>query len=157
PRAPAGRSCFAERAGVLMKLSHAMIRRALPWMTLFAALTAQAADAPPAAATHAPSAAPKAHESLLSCMDPAVLPGNDFNAYASGGWLKATEIPADRAYWGTGSIVAERTLQRTQSLLEQAAKDAAAGSEARKIGDYYASFMDEAGIEKKGLEPLQRH
>ena len=91
----------------------------------------------------------------MSGMDPAVLPGNDFNEYANGGWLKATEIPADRAYYGTGSIVAELTLQRTQGLLQQALT-APPGSEARKVGDYYASFMDEATIEKQGLEPLQR-
>jgi putative endopeptidase len=130
-----------------MNVSNSMTRRALCCLPLMVLLTA------PASATPAPSA----QKSLLSGMDATVLPGDDFNAYANGEWLKGTEIPADRAYWGTGSIVAERTLQRTRSLLEQAASDAPAGTEARKIGDYYASFMDEAGIEKKGLQPLQLH
>ena len=99
--------------------------------------------------------APAAQDSELSGMDPAVVPGNDFFRYASGGWLKSTEIPADRAYYGTGSIVAELTLQRLHALLEEAAAQAPAGSEARRIGDYYASFMDEATIERQGLQPLQ--
>ena len=139
-----------------MNATHPMRLRTLCWMAPLVLLAAPATYAaapagPGAAALHA---APAEKESLVSGMDPAVLPGNDFNEYANGAWLKATQIPADRAYYGTGSIVAELTLQRTQGLLEQAAT-APAGSEARKIGDYYASFMDEATIEQKGLQPLQ--
>jgi putative endopeptidase len=118
----------------------------LCWLPLVALL------AVPAAEGAASSAGPK---SLLSGMDPAVLPGNDFNAYANGEWLKTTEIPPDRSYYGAGSMVAELTLQRTRSLLEQAASSPPGSPEARQIGDYYASFMDEAGIERKGLQPLQ--
>ena len=95
------------------------------------------------------TAAFAADTSELSGMDPAVVPGNDFFRYANGEWMKTTEIPADRAYYGTGSIVAELTLQRLHSLLEEAAAHAAPGSEAHRIGDYYASFMDEAAIEQK--------
>jgi putative endopeptidase len=101
------------------------------------------------------TAAFAADTSELSGMDPAVVPGNDFFRYANGEWMKTTEIPADRAYYGTGSIVAELTLQRLHSLLEEAAAHAAPGSEAHRIGAYYASFMDEAAIEQKGLQPLQ--
>ncbi len=95
-----------------------------------------------------------AQQSLLSGMDAAVVPGNDFFRYANGQWLRSTEIPPDRSQYGTTSVMAELTLQRTQSLLQQA-RSAPAGSEARKVGDYYATFMDEAGIEQKGLRPLQ--
>jgi putative endopeptidase len=87
-------------------------------------------------------------------MDLSVLPGNDFFRYANGDWLKTTEIPADRSNYGTFGIVGERTLQRTDALLKEAA-GAAAGSEARKLGDYYATFMDEAAIEAAGAGPLQ--
>ena len=87
-------------------------------------------------------------------MDLSVLPGNDFFRYANGGWLKTTEIPADRSNYGTFAIVGERTLQRTNDLL-QGASAAAAGSEARKLGDYYATFMDEAAIEAAGVGPLR--
>jgi putative endopeptidase len=91
----------------------------------------------------------------LAAIDRAVAPGDDFFAYANGAWLKSTEIPADRSSWGTGGIVQERTAKRTAELVAEAAKqNAAPGTDARKVGDYYASFMDEAAIETKGLEPL---
>src|SRR6185437_4192560 len=156
PWATPGRPSFAERAGVLMNATHSSRLRTLCWMAAFVLLAAPAARAaapasPGAAASHKASGA---KESLVSGMDPSVLPGNDFNEYANGAWLRATQIPADRAYYGTGSMVAELTLQRTRGLLEQAGTPPA-GSEARKVGDYYASFMDEATIKKRGLEPLQ--
>ncbi|HEY0766554.1 MAG TPA: M13 family metallopeptidase, partial [Steroidobacteraceae bacterium] len=71
-----------------------------------------------------------------------------------GAWIKASEIPPDRSSYGTAAQLVELTRQRTADLIRNAASGAA-GSEAHKIGDYYASFMDEAGIEKKGLEPLR--
>jgi len=89
-------------------------------------------------------------------MDPAVAPGDDFSAYANGGWIKSTEIPPDRSSWGVFGVVAERTAKRTSDLVAEAAHgDAPEGSDARKIGDYYNTFMDEAGIEAQGLAPLQ--
>ncbi|MBZ5585523.1 MAG: M13 family metallopeptidase [Acidobacteriia bacterium] len=89
-------------------------------------------------------------------MDPSVAPGEDFNAYTNGGWLKATPIPADKASYGAGSILADETRKRTQALIQESAQPgAAAGGESRKIGDFYASFMDEAGIESKGIAPLK--
>jgi putative endopeptidase len=70
--------------------------------------------------------------------------------------MKTTEIPADRAANGPDAILADLTSQRTADLIQEAAKSAPpAGSEARKVGDYYASYMDEAGIEAKGLAPLR--
>jgi putative endopeptidase len=92
----------------------------------------------------------------LTGMDPATLPGNDFFVYANGGWLKATEIPADRASYGTGQILADLTERRLNDLLRQiAAQGGPGGSEAQQLADYYASFMDEAAIEAKGSQPLQ--
>src|SRR5947209_5616820 len=92
----------------------------------------------------------------LEGLDRSVAPGDDFFAFANGGWMKTTEIPPDRSTWGTGGILSELTAKRTADLIAETAKTAApAGSDARKIGDYYASFMDEAGIEAKGLAPLQ--
>jgi predicted metalloendopeptidase len=88
-------------------------------------------------------------------MDPAVAPGVDFFAYANGTWLKRTSIPPDRASYGTGAVVSELTKERTVELIRNAAKtSSSAGSELRKVGDYYASFMDEAAIEAAGLRPL---
>ncbi len=92
----------------------------------------------------------------LAGIDRTVLPGDDFFAFANGAWSKRTDIPADRSSWGTGGILAEQTARRTADLIAEAAKqNAPAGSDARKVGDYYASFMDEAGIEARGLEPLR--
>jgi predicted metalloendopeptidase len=88
-------------------------------------------------------------------MDPQTKPGNDFFTYANGGWLKTHEIPPDRSSYGAGALVQELTAKRTSDLIAEAAKSAAAGSEAQKIGDYYASFLDTAAIDAKGLAPLQ--
>lgn len=89
-------------------------------------------------------------------MDRAVAPGDDFFGFANGAWSKATEIPPDVAAWGTGAALVEETNKRTRGLLEQAAADPApAGSEVRKVGDYFATFMDEAAIEAKGSTPLK--
>jgi putative endopeptidase len=89
-------------------------------------------------------------------MDPAMTPGDDFFAYANGGWLKATEIPADRSSQNIFGVLSESAAKRTVALIEAAtAQKAPEGSEARKIGDYYASFMDEAAIEKLGAAPLK--
>jgi len=90
----------------------------------------------------------------LAGMDPSVAPGNDFFAYANGGWIKSHEIPPDRASYGTGAIVEELTAKRTAELIAEAAKDAPPGSDAKKIGDYYASYLDLAGIAAKGLAPI---
>ena len=87
-------------------------------------------------------------------IDRSVAPGDDFFRFANGAWLKATEIPPDRSSWGSGEELAELTLKRTADLIRHAGPSAAAGTEARKIGDYYTSFMDEATIERLGVKPL---
>src|SRR5437588_560462 len=121
-------------------------------LTVAAALAALTpAAGPPAAAS--PGSVP--HGLDLAGIDRAAAPGEDFFRYANGNWLKATEIPPDRSSYGTSAMLAELTTQRTVDLIRAAADGAAAGSEAAKIGDYYASFMDEAAIESKGLRPLE--
>ena len=105
-----------------------------------------AAVAPP---TPAPSSAID-----LAGMDKAVKPGDDFFAYANGTWFKTTEIPADRSSWGSGAITVEKTAKRVADLIKEA-MTAPEGSEARKVGDYYATYMDEAAVEKAGIAPLK--
>jgi putative endopeptidase len=83
-----------------------------------------------------------------------VAPGDDFFRYANGNWLAKTEIPSDRSSWGSGAELTELTLKRTNELIRAADASAAAGSEARKIGDYYASYLDAARIERLALTPL---
>ena len=102
-------------------------------------------------------AAPAASSAIdLAGIDRSVAPGDDFFAWANGSWMKSAEIPADRSSWGVGGILTELTAKRTADLIAEAAKsNAPAGSEARKIGDTYSTFLDEAAIEAKGLSPLQ--
>jgi putative endopeptidase len=99
--------------------------------------------------------APAAHGIDLAAIDRSVTPGDNFFAYANGIWLKTTEIPSDRSSYGIGPMLIELTDQRTAALIkETAGRRAPAGSEARKIGDYYSSYMDEAAIEAKGSKPI---
>ncbi len=103
-----------------------------------------------------PAASPALHGIDLAGIDRSVAPGDDFFAYANGAWIKSTEIPADRSSWGVSGMLVELTARRTADLIAEAARaQSPAGSDARKIGDTYASFMDEAAIEAKGLEPLK--
>ncbi len=89
-------------------------------------------------------------------MDPSVQPGDNFFSYANGTWLKQTPIPPDRSSYSTGAILLELTDRRVADLIQEAATaDPPAGSDLRKIGDYYTSFMDTAAIDAAGLQPLQ--
>ena len=89
-------------------------------------------------------------------MDKAVKAGDDFVAYTSGTYLKNLEIPADRSNYGMFTKLRDLSQDRTRQIIEDAAKVAAApGSNAQKVGDFYASFMDEAAIEAKGLAPIR--
>jgi predicted metalloendopeptidase len=102
------------------------------------------------------SAAASAHDIDQSAIDRSVAPGDDFFHYANGAWLKKTEIPPDRSSYGVWSVLFDRAQQRTREMMEHAASsNAAAGSDERKVGDYFATYMDEQAIEKKGLGPLQ--
>ncbi|WP_242352239.1 MULTISPECIES: M13 family metallopeptidase [Anaeromyxobacter] len=111
-----------------------------------------ASGSPPQAQT--PAAGP--HGVELAAMNPSVKPGDDFYEYANGGFMRTAEIPPDRASTGAFLRVFETVEARNRGIVEEAARgDAPAGTDARKIGDLYASFMDEAGLEAKGLEPLR--
>jgi predicted metalloendopeptidase len=88
-------------------------------------------------------------------MDPSANPRDDLYRYVNGGWLDRTEIPADRARWGAFDQLAEESLAALRAIIEEAAStEAPAGSEQRKIGDLYRSFMDEAALESLGIRPL---
>ena len=92
----------------------------------------------------------------LDFMDRAVKPGDDFYLYAAGNWEKTTEIPDDRSYYGLDTVIAERAEQDLREIAETAAaSNAAPGTNAQKVGDFYAAYMDEAAIEAKGLDPLR--
>ena len=99
---------------------------------------------------------PTTHHLDVAGMDKSVNPGDDFFAYSNGGWTKVTPIPADRAVFGVGGIVEEEVSKRTATLIRNAGKSKARqGSEANQVGTYYAAFMDEQAIERRGLRPLK--
>ncbi len=89
-------------------------------------------------------------------MNRAVKPGDDFNEYANGAWVRRTVIPGDHAYWGVWDVLDEQAQTQVRDILEEAGRaNAPSGSNLRKIGDYYAGFMDEAAVEAKGGAPLR--
>lgn len=80
----------------------------------------------------------------------------DFFQFANGTWLKNTEIPPTESRWGTFNMLADSNNALLKETLEAAARTKAKpGSDAQLIGDFYASCMDEAAIEKAGIEPLK--
>jgi putative endopeptidase len=134
------------------------MQRSTGWLlitALFCGCTAQQQPAP-AAQPAAQAPAEKTIGIDVAGIDKSVKPGDDFDAYANGGWRKAAEIPADRASTGTFLQVFEKAEKRNAELIQNVGKsNPAAGSNERKIADYYAAFMDEANIEKRGLSSLQ--
>lgn len=89
-------------------------------------------------------------------LDPSVKPWEDFYRYANGGWLDANPIPPEYSAWGAFHELHERNNAALRKELEAAAAktDAKPGSPEQLVGDFYASGMDEAAIEKAGIEPL---
>lgn len=89
-------------------------------------------------------------------MDLSVKPGDDFYKFVNGQWDAKTEIPADRSSWGGFAVLRDLSDQRTRAIIEESAKqNSPAGTVAQKVGDFYASFMDEAAIEARGMEPVK--
>jgi putative endopeptidase len=88
-------------------------------------------------------------------MDRSTMPGDNFFDYANGQWAQRTEIPADRSSYNSFAVLNDKAMTRTRAIIEESAANKKADGEARKIGDFYNAFMDEAAIEAKGLAPIQ--
>jgi endothelin-converting enzyme/putative endopeptidase len=104
------------------------------------------------------AAAPSGHEPALdvSSMDRSIDPCVDFFQYSCGGWIKKNPIPPDQSSWDTYSKMQDENRERLRGILETAARtDSKRDAAAQKIGDYYASCMDEKAIDAKGAQPLQ--
>jgi predicted metalloendopeptidase len=86
--------------------------------------------------------------------DKSVRPQDDLFRYVNGAWLRRTQIPPDESSWGAFQELRDRARENLRGLFEEARK-APAGSEARKVGDLYASYMDTAQIERAGLGSLE--
>jgi len=99
-----------------------------------------------------------AHGIAVADIDRSVKPGDNFYEYCTGEWMKRTEIPPDRAGVSVFSTLADISNKRTAGLIEEIAKsNAPTGTGTRKIADLYNAYMDESGIEAKGLSPLKSH
>ena len=121
-------------------------------MTMTRSLLACAAAC--ALLTAAPAAFAQAKSGVdLTSIDKSIKPGDDFWTYANDKWIKAHPIPADRSSYGITAVMVEEASKRTVDLIQDAAKGGQ--GDGQKVGDYYASYMDEAGIEAKGLTPLK--
>ena len=90
-------------------------------------------------------------------MDKTVEACDNFYRYAVGGWLKNNPIPAAYSSWGVDNIVEKNNYDILKNILETDAKNtnAAKNSDEQLIGDFYASCMDEAAINKAGAKPLK--
>ena len=118
---------------------------------LLAALSCAAAAA---AVSAAEPAAAALHEAW---MDKSVDPLRDFYQYANGGFMRDNPVPAAYSRWGQFDILNVKNQDFIHELLQSAAAStsAAPGSEARKIGDFYASGMDETAADQAGIAPLK--
>lgn len=106
---------------------------------------------------HLEAAKPEARSGIdKAANDAAVRPQDDLFRHINGKWLNETEIPAERAVYGSFVVLAEKAESDLRAIIEESANktDNAAGSEAQKVGDLFASFMNENLVEELGLTPI---
>lgn len=97
------------------------------------------------------------NDPIYKNIDPSVSPGEDFFQYANGTWLKNNPIPPAYSSWGIGNEVTEEIRDRLKKINEDALKaDAPRGSTKQKIGDFYYTGLDSAGIEAAGVMPIKQ-
>ncbi|HEV8117612.1 MAG TPA: M13 family metallopeptidase [Thermoanaerobaculia bacterium] len=121
-------------------------------------LAACSAGSPPASPSPPVAKAAPASRGLdPGDMDTSAKACVDFYQYGNGGWTKKNPIPADYPSWGAFNELEERNREILHQTLEKLSSGPppAAGTEERKLADFYASCMDEAAIEKAGISPLQ--
>lgn len=88
-------------------------------------------------------------------MDLSVKPGDNFYLYANGSWLKNNPVPGSKTRWGSFDMLREESSKRLKELLTSAAANPGSSPVMQKIGDFYLSGMDSAGIEKLGYQPIK--
>lgn len=88
--------------------------------------------------------------------DTSVRPQDDFFRYVNGGWIDRTEIPADKSNYGSFNALADKAEADLRAIIEAAAaSDAAPGTDTQKVGDFYATFMDQARADAQGAKPIE--
>ena len=152
--------------GIIERMVSKGVLKMVRILALLAATTALAgcathealAPVPPTVAEAAPVAppvpdAPKpqygAYGFDAAGMDTSIVPGDDFYQFANGAWAKNTPIPADKSNYGMFSVLDDLSRDRTRQIIEDQAKDPDS-----RIGAVYASFMDKAAVDAKGLTPF---
>src|SRR5215470_11328563 len=136
-----------------MKLLSFIVVTALGAFTLEAQTdsSAQPAQSAPPVEQHPPPLDPKN-------MDTSVKPKDDFYLFANGGWLKRNPVPPEYSRWGSFTELEEKNAEALHKIAEKAANthaDVNAAPEVQKVGDYYASGMDEKAIEASSIKPLE--
>lgn len=92
----------------------------------------------------------------LAAMDKNVKPGDDFFRFAGGTWMKNTQIPADRAGWGSFAMLGAKSEEDVKATIEAVAnRSNPKGSVEQKVADYYNSYMDTKAIDALGLKPFE--
>ena len=92
----------------------------------------------------------------LTGFDRTVRLQDDLFLHVNGEWLKHTPIPDDKSNYGSFTILSDEALLKLRAIIDDAASgDHPTGSDEQKIGDFYRSFMDEATVEQRGIEPLR--
>src|SRR5919198_3439790 len=128
-------------------------------VTLLSVFSLQAKTESPAQATQSVSSANQNPPPLdPKNMDTSVKPQDDFYLYANGGWLKRNPVPPEYSRWGSFTELEEKNTEALHKIAEKAANthaDANTAPEAHKVGDYYASGMNEKTIEASRTRPLE--
>jgi putative endopeptidase len=140
-----------------------VFRKAFAIIGLFAISTCAQQPKPaaaPAAADAKPQQSAEATLPYTPSLDPAAMdrtadPCVDFYEYSCGGWRKMHPIPADQTSWSVYGKLYEDNLSYLRGILEEAATAKDRDAVTQKIGDYYASCVDDAAVEKLGAQPLQ--
>jgi len=158
-------TCFNLNA--LVQRAGGMVATVITLSAAFVPATAARAAGPEglpvtASVTANPPANPLANATPLtsgidrSTFDLRVRPQDDLYRHVNGGWLKTAQFPPDKAYIGIGEELSDTVRQQLRALIEEADTPASrsADAEAVKLADFYASFMDEAALERLGLAPL---
>jgi putative endopeptidase len=105
--------------------------------------------------THASeSTGPLSSGILLGELDPSIRPQDDLYRHVNGRWIERTAIPDDKARYGSFLVLAEEAEQAVREILDEA-RTAEPGTEERKFGDLYSSFLDEARVNELGAAPIQ--
>ena len=104
-----------------------------------------------------PLGAQETHGINPSDMDPSAQPCQDFFHYGNGGWIKTHPIPAQYPRWGSFMVLADENREKQHAVLEELSKrtDLAAGSEEKKLADYWCACMDEKAVDAAGAAPIE--